>query len=167
LMHQVGPYDEKVGEMVREFETKIEALAERLGSDTGLLVIADHSQVPVETVDLSMEKDLADCLYRRPSLEGRAMTFFVKEDCRQTFARLFTERYGDRFNLMSHAKVMETELFGTGKPHERFEKFIGDYLAVAIANTQFVFGKKKVTMGNHAGGTEEEAMVPLILYPYL
>jgi hypothetical protein len=53
----------------------------------------------------------------------------------------------------------------TGNKHPRFEEFIGDYLAVAISDVAIFNSREeaKQFIGAHAGMTEKEMMVPLIV----
>ena len=145
----------------------VKQLAERLPEDTGLMIIADHSQVDVEHYALDQDAEICECLALRPSLEPRAASFFIKEGKKEQFEKLFRERFKDSFLLLSHDEVISSNLFGSGTAHERFEEFIGDYLAIALTPVQFDYLKGSDMRGNHAGGMEEEALIPLILDPRL
>jgi hypothetical protein len=103
-------------------------------------------------------------LVRPPSMEARAAAFAVKPECLEDFPRRFRMLYGDDFLLLSRREVCERQLFGPGNPHPRFEEFIGDYLAVAIGDRGLVYyqGSSQYA-ANHAGLTEEEMLVPLVV----
>ena len=60
------------------------------------------------------------------------------------------------------------KLFGKGRYHERFHDFVGDYIAVAKSNAIIhykVTGGKEPHhfKGHHAGVTDEEMLIPLII----
>ena len=57
------------------------------------------------------------------------------------------------------------ELFGYGTEHKEFRNMLGDYLAVAIDDLS-IFNTKEAAetfIGVHAGLTEEEMIIPLIV----
>lgn len=57
---------------------------------------------------------------------------------------------------------MDRKLLGPGQSHEQLDHMLGDYLAVAISDVAIgnVPGGNK---GNHAGLTEAEMTIPLIV----
>ena len=162
-LHEHGPSDPGLPALIGEMENAVRQLADRLPEDTGLMIIADHSQIDVEHYALDQDLEICECLASRPSLEPRAAGFFIREGKKEQFAKLFGERFKDSFLLLSHDEVISSGLFGTGIAHERFEEFIGDYLAIALTPVQFDYLKGSDMRGNHAGGMEEEALIPLIL----
>lgn len=56
-------------------------------------------------------------------------------------------------------------LFGKGENHPRFKDFIGDYLAIGISDVSIFNSREEANhfIGVHAGMTEKEMMVPLII----
>ena len=166
LMHEYGPSSEKTGQELRHLQDVFEAMTERLPEDCGLLIIADHSQIDVQCIDVKADEELCGMLRKKPALEMRTVSFYVKPEFLTDFRNIFLERYGDAFDLLTHAEVMERKLFGSSKPHPDFERMIGDYLAVSRSSKNLVYGRGAVK-GDHAGGLEEEAYVPLIMIPYV
>lgn len=81
------------------------------------------------------------------------------------FERTFNEEFGDKFMLLSHRRVLDSHLFGDNKNHDRFEEFIGDYLAIAKDKYTFAYKEKnnKTHKGQHAGMLEDELMIPVIV----
>ena len=63
-------------------------------------------------------------------------------------------------------EVIERQLFGTGKPHPLFRSMLGDYLALATGPKTLWFKKppEKWWVSMHASVTEDEVLVPLILF---
>lgn len=164
FMHKNGPSDPLTKDMVRMLESETEKLAEHLPADCGLLVTADHSQIDVSHYDLGADEELCACFRHKPALEGRACALYIRDGMHDQFEKLFRDRFTDSFELYTHEEVNRLNIFGQGNAHERFEEFTGDYLAVAIGDMQ-LDGKGKNMKGNHAGGLEEEALIPLILIP--
>jgi predicted AlkP superfamily pyrophosphatase or phosphodiesterase len=162
-MHEVGRDGDGVADIIREIDRAIEELCASL-RDTLVLVTADHGMTDTGYYILSDDEVLANMLVRPPSMEARAAAFAVKPAYLEDFPRRFRMLYGDDFLLLSRREVGERQLFGSGNPHPRFEEFIGDYLAVAIGDKGLVYDQRSSQFAaNHAGLTEEEILVPLVV----
>lgn len=159
---------------VKAFIEKVNDALESLTSvhkDTLFIVLADHSLVDVEFLMIDEHKDFYDTLKRPFAIEPRAATFFVKRGRKQEFVELFNKYYGEYFDLYSKQEVKELNLFGYGKEHKDFDRMLGDFLAVSTSKYCFdyVLPHKKekyyeeCMIGAHAGGTEEEFKISLIL----
>ncbi len=164
-MHQYGIDHEYTRQMLRKLNDTAEKAAERLPDDAGILFIADHGQINAEHYDLEQDAELTACLKRPPALETRAAAFYIKEGMQETFETVFRKRFGSRFTLLTHAEVLEQNVFGTHGRHPRMEEFIGDYLAIAETELQLDYIKGKDMVGSHAGNMYDERMIPVILYP--
>jgi predicted AlkP superfamily pyrophosphatase or phosphodiesterase len=162
-MHEVGRDGDGVAEIIREIDRSIEELCASL-RDTLVLVTADHGMTDTGYHILCDDEVLATMLVRPPSMEARAAAFTVKPAYLKDFPRRFRALYGDDFLLLSRREVCERQLFGPGTPHPRFEEFIGDYLAVATGDKGLVYDQRSSQYAaNHAGLTEEEMLVPLVV----
>lgn len=163
-MHINGPSFIGSKNMVLEIEKDVENFSKKLPQDTGLIVIADHSQIDVTSNHLDAHSDLLETFSHLPALEPRTIAFYIKEDKREFFKKRFNEIYGNSFKLYTHDEVIQEEIFGSGNNHPRLEEFIGDYLAIATSDISLVYNSNKKCRGDHAGGLKEEAIIPLILY---
>lgn len=164
LMHQKGPGSQDTGIKLKEIEEETERFAEKLPDDCALMIIADYSQIEVRQEDMAKNQELCDCFQHEPALEPRTIAFYIKPEKKEKFISLFNESYGKDYQLYTHEEVLRDKLFGTGAQHARMEEFIGDYLAIGKTDLQLRYKAKKTVKGDHAGGTREEAMIPLILY---
>jgi len=169
-MHMHGPYDESVKNEIHAINAFIEELCADL-SDTLVIVSADHGQIAIEKeVDLNLDHEIKDLLVMPPSIEGRCASFFVKSHCVEKFRTVFEKKYGDAFRLYSHDEVKRIKLFGHGPNHKNFDDYIGDYIAVGIENSLFYYktiggNEPHHFKGHHAGMSDEEMLIPLILIP--
>lgn len=162
-MHDLGVNHPKIAEQIKLINDTVESLCNRL-VDTLLIVTADHGLVDIEWVTLQDYPDILECLVRIPSIESRALTFFVKDGYGEIFKERFNNYFGDRYILLSKNEVIEQGIFGSGKPHAKFDDFLGDYLAIATSNLaieprhfgDFVFNAM------HAGSCDDELNVPFI-----
>lgn len=164
-MHLNGTHAEVSANMAQEIEKKMAALAKRLPADTGLLIVADHSQIDVHPIFLEEDKEICACFRREPALEARSMAFYIEADKHEVFEELFHKKYGEHWRLYSHEEVMNSTMYGEGMQHPRFSEFIGDYIAVSDDGSFFCYKSDEVLKGHHAGGTREEAEIPVILFP--
>ena len=144
------------------------ALAERLPEDTLLIVTADHGLVDsTEWVVINEIPELDRCLWMPPAIEGRAAAFYVKSFRRAQFEEAFQRHCGADFVLFTREEALEKHLFGLGTPHPKVEDFMGDYIACATGKRTIRYGtlagKVPNMIGQHAGLTEDEMTVPVIL----
>lgn len=161
-MHKYGCYSEEANAWVKEIDYRVEKLSREL-NDTLLIVIADHGHINTGYKILSDYPDLIQMLKCPISIESRAACFHVKDEYKKAFPKMFKDIFGDDFVLLSNQEIIEQKLFGDGTLHQRFEDFIGDYLAVAVADKGMVYWhESKQYLSNHAGMTENEIMIPFI-----
>lgn len=168
LMHSAGPWSEPVREQMADIDQIVAQLYQKIGS-LKLIVSADHGQTEVDReVFIDDVPELHECLILPPSLEARAVSFFIKPEKKELFIARFEEIFGDSFLLLPRAAVFERGLFGSGPPHPKIDDFVGDFLACATGNTiiryRTPFVKPRMSFkGHHAGLRCEEMLVPLIL----
>ena len=163
-MHRMGTESKEAREMVMELEKKVEKLAENL-EDTLLIITADHSHVDCVNYCILDYLDILECLERMPSFEPRTLNLFIKDEYKETFPDVFNKYWKDDFILLTREEVLDKKVFGTGKNLLEIEKMIGDYVAFAYSpaslfNTHI---EAQLMPGGHAGMTEEEYKIPLIV----
>lgn len=164
-MHEYGVDDaEHITPILEEIDRNLEALSKKLGNDTIALVTADHSQINSKWCFMNDYPDLYDMVLRKHTIETRASSYFVKPGMEDAFAKRFRECFGEHFILMTHDEFLSSGLLGTGTPHPRTSGFVGDF--IALATDEYCLEDERtddVLKGIHAGLTEEEMMVPLIV----
>ena len=168
-MHMTGVDSEKTQGMFESLNQQVEALANKLKDDTLLIVTADHGLVDMhECIKINEYPEIDECLIMPPSIESRAASFFVKPHRKADFEKAFEKVCGRDFKLFTHADVFENHLLGFGTPHKKADDFVGDYLACATGDRFICYmtpaGKEPDLIGQHAGLTDDEMMVPVILY---
>jgi hypothetical protein len=79
--------------------------------------------------------------------------------------KAFEAHFKDSFTLYTKEEALESELFGRKPYNKSLEKLLGDF--IAAANTDLTIfntvNQLKALKGVHAGNTEEEKKIPLIL----
>ena len=161
-MHEIGCDKSKIKDIITEINNKIEELSSKL-RDTIIFVVADHGHINVEDVFIKDYPDIEECLLRNTSIEPRAVNFFIKPDKKEQFEILFNKYFGNDFDLYLVEDVIESKLFGDGKENEIFRDALGDYLAIAKTNKTLLYKGSKMLKSQHAGYTDDEILVPLIV----
>lgn len=151
-------------------EQALDHFQQRLaGSDSLLLLCADHGQLDTEPGDireLDALPELADCLRIPLCGEPRAAYCYLRPHQSERFERLCVDRLGDDFELWRSEALIERGLFGHGPPHPRLHERIGDYCLLArdrAALHQRLFCDEQPfkQIGVHGGLSSAELMVPL------
>lgn len=164
-MHEYGTWIPQITEHMIQINNEVESMCEGL-TDTLVIVTADHGHIDTQWLCLSDYPEVLECLTRIPSIEARAMSFFIHPEKKTQFVSAFKKHFGSYYQLFSKEKVYEEKLFGDGDAHSRANGFIGDYLAVAISNISIAYEPrpyKPPFKGVHAGLTEDEVNIPLIM----
>lgn len=162
--HQFGVYSDEVKDVLVELNNSFEELIENVDDDTLVVCIADHGLTNVEPISLYKYSDIMSSLKRLPSLEPRAINFFVKDENIDGFRDMFNKHFENEYLLYSKKETLEMNLFGEGVPHPMIDDFLGDFIGIAISNSMFVLNDSNTHKAHHAGLLEDEMMVPLIIY---
>ena len=170
LLHQYGCQSKEVKEFVLDTEKKIENLYDKLlDTNTLLIISADHGHKDIEKVyDILYMEDIQDCLLLPPSIESRCTTFWVKDEKKTEFERLFKEKFGEDFILYTKEEFLERNMLGFGNKHKKVDDFIGNYISLSIRGASFKLGtyiskEKPEKKSAHCGLSCEEMEVPLII----
>ena len=165
-MHEKGCFGEDAKSLLKKLEKQVRQLCMRLNNNRTLIIVtADHGHIDTKGVALTDYPKICECLLRLPSIEPRALNFFIKPGMEEQFVNEFNRKFSDNFMLLTKEEVLKKKLFGEVREHEAFRDMLGDYLAVAtgalcIYNTR---EEADFFIGAHAGLTEEEMTIPLIL----
>lgn len=161
-MHELGTDCPEAKKIIEDINEKIESLSRKV-KDTIIFVVADHGHKNVISIDLNEYPDIIECLVRNTSLEPRAVNFFVKEEKRKIFEELFNRYFSKDFDLYDKEDVINSKLFGDGEENEIFRDALGDYLAIAKTDKMLLYIGGEIFKSQHAGYTEDEIFVPLIV----
>ena len=162
-IHLTGPDSKETHDLLIDLEMKIEELSSKL-TDTLLLITADHSQIACTNYCLMDYPEILNCLVRMPSVEPRTLSFWVKDEYKDDFPKIFKDAFGDKFWILTKEEVIDRKLFGIGKDHELFRDMLGDYLAISVSDAAIFLTHEEMKQmpGGHAGLTQEELDIPLI-----
>lgn len=170
LLHKYGCQSQEVKNYVLEAEEKIKNMCKNLkGTNTLVVVSADHGHKDINKVyTVSEMDDIQECLYLPPSLESRCVSFWVKENKKETFEKLFKQYFEGEFLLYTKEQFLNEHFLGYGDKHPKIDDFIGNYIALSISDSIIKLGTKLTKpkadkKSTHCGLTPEEMEVPLIV----
>lgn len=145
-------------------ERQVQELCREL-QNTIVIVTADHGHMDSKGAALVDYPKITECLVRMPSIEPRALNLFVKEEKKEQFLYEFQKEFGSKFLLWTKEQVLENNLFGTGEEHPNFRGMLGDYIAIAVDDLSIYNTREEADffIGVHAGLTEDELIIPLIV----
>ena len=170
LLHEYGCQSDEVKEFVLDAEKEIKNLYNKLKDTNTLLIIsADHGHKDIGKVyDILQMEDIQDCLILPPSIESRCTAFWVKEEKKNEFEKIFNERFGEDFILYTKEEFLGKHMLGFGNKHKKVDDFIGNYISLSIRGASFKLGtyiskEKSEKKSAHCGLSCEEMEVPLII----
>lgn len=160
-LHVNGNDSKVVLSILKMINDKCEKFAKEI-KDTLLIITADHGHIDTEYIYLSDYPDLFDLIISNVWLEGRCCAFNVTD--KTLFEKLFNKYFSEYFKLMSKDEVIESKLFGLNNENKYFKDSIGDFIALAKSDKIFKYKRGgHIFKSNHAGFTEDEMYVPLIM----
>lgn len=165
-MHLHGVTGPDAHNIVNALEKQVQEFAEGLPENTLLFITADHGHIDGKNFCVKDYPEFVKCLKRLPSIEPRALNFFVKDEYKDRFPEIFRETFGENYWLLPKEEVIERKVFGPGQEHAEFRGMLGDYLAISTdADSIFATHIEAFKMlGGHAGITKEEWEIPLIAF---
>lgn len=162
-MHKKGCYHEKSAATLLDINDRVEKLASQLPDNTLLLLTADHGLIDTKTVYLEDYPALHQMLQRDSTIELRALSFHVKKEYLDVFPDVFQSHFPGQF-LVIDRETFIRDYLGPGNVHPQVYDFVGDYMALSTGDISMMNHPGSMTLiGNHAGLTKEEMIVPLII----
>jgi len=162
--HKFGINSKETISTIKNLNKDYEELIENLPDNTMVVLIADHGLTNVEEVFIKKYETLMSYLKRKPSIEPRAINFFIKDGMLDAFKHEFNKHFEESYMLLTKQELFDSNLLGFGEKHELIDMFIGDYIGIATSHILFSLNGKKTYKAHHAGLLEDEMMVPLIVF---
>lgn len=162
-IHENRVHHKKVAKAIKKIDKTVQKIV-RDNPDTLFFTIADHGLVDVIYLHVDEHPELMDTMKYPLTLEGRAAGFYIKEGREKEFEEIFAKLYGDSFTLMNRKEYLKAKVFGEGKPHERIDNFLPDYLAIATKDKTLSTTDHKHLLAHHAGYTKEELEINIGVY---
>ena len=169
--HRYGPRDARVFAELetlawsweRFFWRELSPAARR---GTVFVVTADHGQIGTparEEYDVRHHPKLLSSLYLPPTGENRLVYLYPKPGRVRAMKAYFAATWPDKFHLVPVWDVLNTRLYGPGRPHPQLRDRLGEWLAFARGNAYLWWSPKENHLhGRHAGFHEDEMLVPFL-----
>lgn len=145
-------------------------IAKTQGSDTLLMVTADHGQIDTqagERLTLDAHPELADMLALPLCGEPRAAHAYVRNGAEAAFEDYLQSALLDAIDWLPSAQAIEEGWFGLGEPNPRLFDRCGDYLLLPRGNRTLKDWlpqeKRYEQVGTHGGLSAAEMRVPLLV----
>lgn len=169
--HQFGIGSPQVANIFQRLDAAFgKLLADIAGSDTAVIVTADHGFIdshPERSIDLADHPELEKMLVLPLCGEQRVCYCYVHPHRCQDFEAYISDRLGNAMTAYPSRQLVEEGWFGPGHSHPRLLDRIGDYTLVMKEDwtlADYLPGEERHCMvGVHGGVSAAEMMVPLIL----
>lgn len=171
ISHRYGAFSEEAVATLQRFCGGLDLLlADLAGSDTQLIVTADHGFIdsPADrSIDLAEHPQLAAMLAQPLCGEQRVAWCYLKpEVSADDFLRCVAARLGDRAEAIPCARLVEEGWFGPGPAHPKLASRIGDFALVMQENWTIKdwlpTERRYRLLGQHGGVSALEMQVPLV-----
>jgi predicted AlkP superfamily pyrophosphatase or phosphodiesterase len=164
-LHMLGTNNKIIYEKLNEYSKSLSVWYNRIPNNTLVVISADHGHKDVVNLSLYLDDVLNSYLKRLPSNDSRCVSFSVYDNLKDSFVDYFNKMYGKYYKLFTKEEIIKNNYFGYGKPQERIDDFLSDFVAFATCNLKFCFHEDDMFQkSSHAGTTEEEMIVPLIVF---
>ena len=162
--HKYGCDSKKAIKVLKKLDKNFKKLCNSL-DDTIVIALADHGHLNIEYLTLTDYPNIIKMLEGNVSIDIRACSFMVKKEYKKTFSYELKKVLKDDFIIMSKKDIISKKLYGNGKENEYFKDGIGDYIAIATSNKAIRYDNSyHMHKSGHSGITEDEMLVPLIIY---
>jgi hypothetical protein len=144
----------------------VASLSSQIGSETLLLLLADHGQVFTRRdskYELRNHPSLARCLHILPTGENRMAYLYARPGRMKVIADYFESAWAGSFTLLGSVQALRAGLFGPGEPAAVTRDRLGDLIAIANEDAYLWWApKENPLVGRHGGLSAEEMIVPLL-----
>ncbi len=160
LIHEFGTTHEIVKENIKMLDENLAKAYEMMGKDSAIIMVADHGLIDTCDLYLTDYPEIIACLVRKPTIETRTISFTVNDKIK--FSKLFNQYFGKWFKLYD-TKTFVSEGY-LGHNYQKALPYLGDFVAIAIDKYCLCYQKgDMVFKANHAGGCDEEMLIPLVV----
>ncbi|NCA69667.1 MAG: alkaline phosphatase family protein [Sphingobacteriia bacterium] len=169
--HQQGMDSPAAREHLGAIERAIARFMDEIaGTDTCLVVSADHGQVdtgPEDVIDLVDHPELADTLLLPLCGEPRAAFCSLRVGAERQFLDYCEAHLARRVAVIPSERLVSAGYFGRGQSHPRLRERVGDYCLLprgrALIRQWLPFETPYAQVGVHGGLSRSELLVPVCL----
>lgn len=160
LIHELGTSHPRVKHLIRKLDKNLEKIYDKINPESAIIVVADHGLIDTKNLYLVDYPDLLECLAKKPTLEARTVGFKIRN--KDKFEKLFQQYFGKWFKLYKREEFINEGYLGLN--YQKAVPYLGDYIALATDKYCLCYQKEDMEFkASHAGDTDEEMIVPLIV----
>lgn len=149
---------------LRRLDKEFEKLCTSL-NDTLVIATADHGHLGCKFITLTDYPNIINMLKGDTGIDLRATSFRVKDEYMDIFPNELKKILKEDFIILSKEEVREKKLFGDADQNKYFDDALGDFIAIGVTNKCIRYDKtKRKQKSSHSGITEDEMLVPLVIY---
>ena len=166
--HDYGVYSTEVNDKIKEIEKFIENLLKFKNDDVEIIITADHGQNNVnEDIIINIEK-YKNIFYALPSIDFNMASYYVKDNKKNEFEKKFKDDFEGKMYLFKTEEFINNNIFGFDEISEYMKNSLGEYISICndgycFINSLDIDKYLGTTKGNHAGLTDDETTIPLII----
>lgn len=171
IAHDKGIESKAVLKELNRVDKNLKKLAREVPNNVRIIVTADHGLVDIEqenTILLGKHPELKKMLITPVCGDTRSCYFYVRANKYDDFQSYIRNNLGHACTLSKSSELVRQGWFGPGTPSEEFDGRVGDFVAMmkeGYALLNDIPGEEYPELvGQHGGISEEEMLVPLIIY---
>lgn len=163
-MHNTGTDSKETKKYLKKIDKWFSKLCSKL-KDTTIIAIADHGHINTSYVTLEQYPNIMKMIDGDVSIDNRACSFRIKKEYKKEFGYAIKKILKNDFIYYTKEDMIKEKLYGNGIENKYYREGLGDYFAIGISDVSIrQFFKTKTHASSHSGLTEDEVLVPLILY---
>ena len=170
LGHRHGIWSRAAREHLLELDHGFELLLSRRGSNTLVVVCADHGQIDVgdaQRIELDRHPRLAETLALPLCGEARAVYCYLRPGYERQFDDCLRDELGDMATAHHSRDLIDHGWFGLGTPHPELHRRVGDRVLLMkehyLLKDWLAQEPRHRLIGVHGGLDPDELWVPLIV----
>lgn len=170
--HEFGTGHANTLANVKKVNHELGRLAKNIPGRSRVVMTADHGLLdarPDEVHVIEASDELGKRLRVRPSGDSRVRHFHMDQDEQADFSRLFMERFGERFVLLSAKEIEDSNLFGPHPLTPATRSRMADLTAISLGSDVIAYRTVQETeakspkVSHHSGLSPAELRVPLVI----
>ena len=172
IAHKFGVKSKKAEKHFQEIDKKISSLVKSIkNTNTTIIITADHGHIDSakdRLIKLEDHPKLKECLVLPLCGEPRAAYCYVHPFKTKQFENYVKNKLGKYCKLYRSQDLIKNNYYGLFEPNLKLLERIGDYVIVMkknyIIKDNILKQKRHFHIGNHGGISEDEMIVPLIVF---